>query len=165
MAQPLFTGSLLEQAQRNGIYTALDTSGYIEWDKLRSVLQYTDLVLYDLKHMDSDTHERLTGVRNEIILKNLTSIDKLGKPIWIRVPLIPSQNDDEENYHRLGDFLSKLKNIERVDILRYHRLAESKYEKAGMKYSLTGLETPKKTEVDPLKEILEDYGLTNIVVS
>ena len=136
LAQPEFTKALLEQAQRLGIHTALDTSGYASWEILSKVLEHVDLILYDLKHMDSETHERLTGVSNELILENLAKIDAIGKPVWIRIPLIPGLNDDEPHFHRFGEYLNGFNHIERVDILRYHRLAESKYEQAGMTYKL-----------------------------
>ena len=165
LAQPLFTGALLKETQRFGIHTALDTSGYAAWSVFEEVLPYVDLVLYDLKHMDSRIHQRLTGVPNELILENLKRVDESGKPIWIRIPLIPGKNDDEENYHKLGEYLSRLSHVERVDILRYHRLAESKYENAGIEYKLKGLETPEKKDVEHLREILLDYGLRKVTIS
>lgn len=165
LAQPDFTRVLLDHAQRFGIHTALDTSGYAPWDTLCRVLEFTDLVLYDLKHLDSETHKRLTGVSNELILENLGRLDETGKPIWIRLPLIPNCNDDEGNYHRIGEYLSQLKHIKRIDILRYHRLAESKYQNAGMDYRLNGLTTPEKKDVEKHREILAGYGLKNITIS
>ena len=165
LAQSLFTGAMLGQAQRFGIHTALDTSGYAPWSTLEDVLHHTDLVLYDLKHMNSGIHQKLTGVPNELILENLKRIDDTGKPIWIRVPLIPGHNDDKENYYHLGEFLSRLNNVERFDLLRYHRLAESKYENAGIEYRLKGLETPEKKDAEHLSEILVDYGLRKITIS
>ena len=165
LLQPEFTGELLRHAQINGIHTALDTSGYAQWEVLEKVLSHVDLVLYDLKHMDSAIHKRLTGVPNELIHENLKRIDTMEKPIWIRVPLIPGLNDGEENYHQLGDFISKLSHVERIDLLRYHRLAESKYEKTGMSYPLKGLLTPEKKDVEHLREILRGYGLKNVTIS
>ena len=165
LAQPQFTGALLKQTQEFGIHTALDTSGYTHWSVFEEVLPYTDLVLYDLKHMDSGAHKKLTGVPNELILENLKLLDEIGKPIWIRTPLIPGKNNDEENYHKLGEYLSGLRHVERVDILRYHRLAESKYENAGIEYKLKGLETSEKKDVEHLREILLDYGLAKVTIS
>ena len=165
LAQPDFTRALMNHVQKFGIHTALDTSGYAPWEKLCRVLEFVDLVLYDLKHMDFETHERLTGVSNELILENLKRVDETGKPIWIRLPLIPGCNDDEENYHIIGEYLSQIKHIERIDILRYNRLAESKYQNSGMDYSLNGLATPEKKDLEKYREILSKYGLDNITLS
>jgi pyruvate formate lyase activating enzyme len=165
LLQPEFTGALLELAKRNDVHTALDTSGYAHWEIIEEILHHVDLVLFDLKHMDSATHKKLTGVHHELIHENLKRIDETGKPIWVRVPLIPGQNDSEENYHQLGDFLSKLSHVERIDLLRYHRLAESKYEQTGMSYPLKGLKTPEKKDVEYLREILRGYGLKNVTIS
>jgi pyruvate formate lyase activating enzyme len=165
LAQPDFTKALFEQAQSFGIHTALDTSGYAPWEILSDVLEHVDLVLYDLKHMDHEVHKRLTGVSNELILENLLRLDESDIPVWIRIPLIPGQNDSEAHFHQFGEFLSGIKHVERIDILRYHRLAESKYEHAGMNYKLKGLKTPDKEEAEHLREILLSYDLKNITVS
>lgn len=165
LAQPDFTAALLESAQSNGIHTALDTSGYAPWEHLSEVLRHVDLVLYDLKHVDTEAHRLFTGVPNELILENLRRVDGLGKPIWIRVPLIPDHNDNEKDFHQIGKFLSSFMNIERVDILRYHRLAESKYMQAGMEYLLKGLKTPAKKDAEKLGSILLEYGLKKVSVS
>jgi pyruvate formate lyase activating enzyme len=161
LSQPKFTKALFMLAQSYGIHTALDTSGYSSWEILSDVLMNVELVLYDLKHMDPEVHKMLTGVSNDLILENLKKLDKQCKPIWVRIPLIPNLNDDEGQFHQIGEYLSHFSNVERVDILRYHRLAESKYYQAGMNYTLKGLKTPEKEEIDHLKAILLDYGLKN----
>lgn len=163
--QPQFTKALIEKAQEFGIHTALDTSGFSQWNILKDILMNVDLMLYDLKHMDPDKHKRLTGVSNELILENLLKIDKIGKPIWIRIPFIPECNDDETHFHQLGEYLSSFTNIERVDILPYHGLAESKYRQAGIKYKLKGLKTPDKKELEPFRAILVSHGLENVTIS
>ncbi len=165
LTQPEFTKELFKKAKKKGIHTALDTSGYAAWSIIESILEYVDLVLYDIKQMNSGKHKEYTGVPNELILENLKKVDALGKPIWVRIPLIPSLNDDEENFRQIGEYLSEIKHLERVDILRYHKLAESKYEHTGQSYRLKGLDTPEKNEVEYLKKILEEYDLSNIEIS
>ena len=164
LAQPEFTRALLEAARKEGVHAALDTSGYAPWRVLEGVLEFTDLVLYDLKQMDSGVHRALTGVPNELIIDNLRRLDGLGLPIWIRIPLIPGRNDGDANFHAIGELLSGLANVERVEILGYHRLAESKYERAGMEYTLKGLESPTEEEIESRRRILLCHGLSGRVV-
>lgn len=164
LAQPEFTRALLEAARDEGVHTALDTSGYAPWRTLEGILEFTDLVLYDLKQMDSGVHRALTGVPNELIIENLRRLDGHGIPIWIRIPLIPGQNDGDTNFHALGELLSGLANVERLEILGYHRLAESKYERAGMEYTLKGLESPTEEEIESRRRILLGHGLPRRVV-
>jgi pyruvate formate lyase activating enzyme len=159
LAQPLFTKALFDQAKSFGVHTAIDTSGYAPWDTLKKILESVDLVLYDLKHMDSEIHKQLTGVSNELIIENLRKIDETSKPVWVRIPLIPVLNSDESHFVQIGELLTELNNIERVDILRYHRLAESKYEQVGLTYKLKGLETPEKEEAELLGDVIRSYGL------
>ena len=163
LAQYSFTRALLRAAKSEGMHTTLDTSGFAPWRRLEGLLSYTDLVLYDQKHMDSERHMALTGVPNERIQDNLRRLDAAGQPIWIRIPLIPGQNDEDSNYHALGQFLSSLKHIERVEILRYHRFAESKYEHLGLDYPLQGLETPTEEEAESRRQILLSYGLSQTI--
>ena len=164
LAQPEFTRALLDVARDEGVHTALDTSGYAPWRVLEGVLEFTDLVLYDLKQMDSEVHRALTGVPSELIIENLRRLDGHGIPIWIRIPLIPGRNDGDANFHAIGELLSGLANVERLEILGYHRLAESKYERAGMEYTLKGLESPTEEEIESRRRILLGHGLPKRVV-
>ena len=163
MAQYAFTRALLQAARTHGIRTALDTTGFCSWTRLESLLPFTDLVLYDIKHMDSARHTTLTGVPNERILSNLKRLDQTGHSFWIRIPVIPGQNDDEENFHAMGTLFSSLTHIERIEMLRYHRLAESKYEQIGSEYTLQGLTPPSEEWVESRKNILVNYGLSMVV--
>jgi pyruvate formate lyase activating enzyme len=164
LAQPDFTRALLEAARGEGVHTALDTSGYSPWRVLEGVLEFTDLVLYDLKQMDSEVHKALTGVTNELIIENLRRLDGHDIPIWIRIPLIPGRNDGDLNLQATGELLSELANVARVEFLGYHRLAESKYERAGMEYTLKGLKPPTEEEIESRRQILLVHGLSERVV-
>ena len=163
LAQYSFTIALLQAAKSEGVHTALDTSGFALWGRLEGLLSYTDLILYDLKHMDRERHIALTGVPNERILENLRRLDDAGQAIWVRIPLIPGQNDEDFNCHALGQFLSGLRNVERVEILRYHRFAESKYERIGRDYPLRGLEPPTEERAESRQQILLSYGLSQTI--
>ncbi len=160
LMQPRFALALLRQMKRSSLHTAVDTSGYASWKSIEPLLPFTDLILYDLKHMDSEQHRRITGVSNNVILNNLSRLDQAKKAIWVRLPLVPGYNDDEANYHALGLFLSKLNHIERIEILPYHRLAGSKYAQMGIEYPLKELPSPEPELVESRRQILLHYGLT-----
>jgi pyruvate formate lyase activating enzyme len=159
----LFTLALLRESKSRGVHTALDTSGFCPWEQLEGLKPYVDLFLYDVKHMDQERHIALTGIPNDRILDNLRRLDDTGRPVWVRVALIPGQNDEEANFHAMGRFLSALKCVERVEILRYLRLAESKYERMGCPYELKGLGPPPDSLVESRQDILVSYGLPKVV--
>lgn len=161
LAQPQFIIELLKRLKDAGFHTALDTSGYAQWETLEKVLEYTDLVLYDLKHMNPDKHQKHTGVSNERILSNLSKISDLRKKIWIRVPLIPGINDDPRHLKELTEYIGGL-NIQRTYLLPYHRIGVPKYEALNWEYGLD-LEPH---SLEQLKEIKKQVSerLDNIVV-
>jgi len=161
MAQPEFTLELLKHLKQEGYHTALDTSGYAPWVKLKQALDYTDLVLYDLKHMDSSKHQQYTGVKNELILENLDRISDHGKRIWVRVPLIPGVNDDEEHIKTLIEYVRDL-NVERTFFLPYHEIGVPKYEALNRVYNYSG----EPHSLDRLKEIKKQASeiLDNVMV-
>jgi len=156
--QDAFLLELLKDCQRKGFHTCLDTCGYVQWTVLKDILEYVDLVLFDVKHMDSETHKELTGVDNRLILDNVKRVVEMGKEIIIRVPLLPGVNDSEENIRALGSFTSQL-SIKRVDLLPYHKLGVKKYERLDMEYKLKKLSSFKREEVEDIKGVLEEFGL------
>ena len=148
LAQPSFAIDLLRRLKESGYHNALDTSGYTSWSVLEQALNYTDLVLFDLKHLDPVKHRQYTGKNNKLILENLNQASKLGKRIWIRVPLIPGLNDDPEHLTALARHLQCLR-VERTYFLPYHSLGVSKYESLGRKYTLS----IKPHSLDQLKQV------------
>jgi pyruvate formate lyase activating enzyme len=122
-------------------------------------LPHTDLFLYDIKHMDSDEHRRLTGVGNERILQNARRIAEAGKELIVRMPLIPGCNDSEENVSRTAQFARELPGVDQIDILPYHRFAESKYPRLGREYALTEVDSPSEEQVAACRQVLEAAGL------
>jgi pyruvate formate lyase activating enzyme len=163
LAQLPLACALLEAAKSHGLHTAVDTAGLCPWEYLEAIWPCVDLFLYDLKHMDPERHKALTGASNERIIENLRQLNQTGKPVWIRLPLIPGQNEEEANYHALGRFLAGLKCVERVEILRYHPLAESKYERMGSDYQLRGLAAPSAALAESRRRLLSGYGVPNVV--
>jgi pyruvate formate lyase activating enzyme len=132
---------MLAACKGKNLHTAVDTCGFVSWDILNKIRPYVDLFLYDIKLMDERKHKRYTGVSNRLILENLEKLVKNHKVI-IRMPFISRINDDEDNMRRMGEYLSKLNNIEEIDFLPYHRMGVSKYERLNMKYRIADLKPP-----------------------
>ena len=161
--QPDFLLELLRDCQRAGFHTCLDTCGHIQWRVLEEILEYVDLVLFDIKHTDPERHRELTGVDNRLIFDNVKKIAKMSKETIVRVPLLAGINDSEENINALGSFMCEL-SIKRVDLLPYHKLGVKKYERLGKEYKLEELRSFKREVVDDIRGILENYGLEVDVV-
>lgn len=157
--QPLFTRNLLKACKEKGFHTVLETSGYAEWDILKKILEFVDLVLYDIKYFDSKNHLKLTGVPNEKILQNLRSIvSEVDTPVIARIPVIPNYNDSEENITETARFLKDI-GLKEVNLLPYHKLGIGKYKTVGKRYLLKKAEVPSDEHLDHLKRLIETHGL------
>lgn len=160
LAQPEFTIELLKACKKEGLHTALDTTGFVKWEWIKEALPYTDLFLYDLKNMNSDLHEKIIGVRNETILENALKIAEAGGKFQIRIPIIPMFSDSEENIKETGEFCKKLGNaVDMIQLLPYHNLGVVKYERIKHEGPILEAVPPKQEKVNSLKAILEDMGL------
>ena len=138
-----FLIELFALAKERGIHTCIDTSGitYTEGDseyrkKLDRLMELCDLVMLDIKHIDSETHKRLTGHTNERILAFAKYVDSKSIPIWIRHVVVQEYTDKEEELFALGQFIGKLKNLRALDVLPYHTMGISKYKQLGLPYPL-----------------------------
>lgn len=156
--QAKFTLNILKGCKDNSLHTALDTTGYAKWEKLDKILNFTDLVLYDIKHLDDNIHQKGTGVSNELILHNFEKIIKKGTKIWVRVPVIPNFNYFSQYLEDLANFLSQ-KPIEKVSLLKYHEWGKHKYKYLNIKYPLDNIKPINDEEMEELKKIMESYGL------
>jgi len=157
---PAFTRKLLEQAQAAMIHTCLDTCGDVEWEVLDGVLDCVDLLLYDLKHMDSRKHEEGTGVPNDLLLQNAERAIKKKKAI-IRIPIIPGFNNSVEDMEDMAKFVKSLgSNVLRCDLLPFHNWAQSKYESLGLKYSCSAIDSLESEAVKPLEAVFLCYGIS-----
>ncbi len=159
LMQPAFLLELLEACGRLDLHRAVDTCGYAGRDVILKVADQTDLFLYDLKHMDPELHREYTGVSNEPILENLRALSCRDVPIRIRFPLIPGINDDWHNVERLGSFLQKLHRVFSVDILPYHDVARSKYQRFGIPYRLGHVPVPDPAHLRDIAAMLSSCGL------
>jgi pyruvate formate lyase activating enzyme len=133
LAQPGFLGETLNLL--NGVHTAIETSGYASGEVFRRIIALTDLVLFDIKSMDSSIHKKYTGVDNSLILKNLEILCGSGKEFIVRLPLIPAVNDTLEQMTAVLEAIRGARALQRVEMLRYHRTAGAKYAMTGRTYS------------------------------
>lgn len=154
-----FCAELLQKLQAEGIHTAVDTCGDVPWDAFETVMPYTDMFLYDFKCADPAQHEKLTGHRNERILENLQTLSRTGKPIEIRMIMVPEHNMAEEYLHAAGKFLRTLENITAVRLLAYHSFARNKFTAIGDEDTMPDVPQPSIEELKHAGEILESYGL------
>jgi pyruvate formate lyase activating enzyme len=159
--QPDFSRNLLSLCRQCRIHTAIETCGYGGWDIFKDVLQYVDLVLFDLKHMDPGKYSEYTGVPNDLILENARKIyHELKKPIWARIPIIPGYNDSVRNIHDTARFVAtELGTAVPVYLLPYHRLGESKYEKLDREEKGISITPPSDGHMLDLQQITKSYGL------
>jgi pyruvate formate lyase activating enzyme len=159
MVQHLFLSDLLKQSKYEGLHTAIDTSGFVQKELFEKILPYADMFLYDLKVMEARLHLKYTGVNNHLILSNLKFLAFSGKSIRLRIPLINGINTHELNLAKTISFLKPLKdNIERIDLLPYHRIGKSKYSRFGVDYKLNGNEEVPENELSGIKTRFETEG-------
>lgn len=164
LCQPEFSRELLRACRENDIHTAVDTTGFADWSVVEAVLPYTELFLYDIKHMDSQVHKAVVGVPNERILDNARRIAVAGGKFQIRIPLIPGFNESVENIEATGDFLRELGNaVESVQLLPYHKLGLVKWKRLSRRPPQFETEVPGDELVQDRKARLEARGLTVMI--
>ena len=158
---PQVLGAVLKLCREAGIHTCLETSGFAKPEVWATVLSLADYVLFDLKHMDSQVHEELTGQPNEIILSNARKVADSGIPVLFRVPLIPDLNDSRKNIRETALFISGLgkETIQGVELMPYHRMGAGKYETLDKPYTLNGLRPTDPVHVESTRKRFEDLGL------
>ncbi len=158
LSQPEFLAELFSKAKAQGIHTCLDTSGVTfnpaSHEKIDAVIDSTDLVMLDIKHMDSDEHRKLTGHGNENILAFARYLRERKIPLWVRRVVVPGITDDEGELFRLGEFLSELSNLKALDVLPYHDMGKVKYESLGLEYPLADVPPLPKDKAVAAREII-----------
>jgi pyruvate formate lyase activating enzyme len=163
-AQAEFVRELLRESRWQGVHTALETSGYCNWPQLAALAEHLDLALYDIKHMDSGEHRRLTGVPHDLILSNLRRLAELGTvEILVRVPVIPGYNDDRKNMEALAEFVAALPGVSGVEMLAYHAYGTGKYARCGREADLTSLASPTQAHLEELADIVRARGVASKV--
>jgi pyruvate formate lyase activating enzyme len=157
LSQGRFVGKLLEQCKSEGLHTALDTSGYGPWKEMEALLPFVDLLLFDLKHLDSKEHRRTTGVGNERILENLEKASGMV-PVWLRIPLMAGFNDSEAHIKKIAA-LGRQFDAQNISLLPYHEGGKSKNEQLGRIYPLPEAMAPPEAHIHNLRGIIEKRGM------
>ena len=157
LVQAPFVMELFKDCKERGLHTALDTSGYAPWSTLEEILDYVNLILFDIKHMDPKAHAQGTGVSNALPLSNLRRIPRNIK-IWLRLPLIPGYNDSLENLDNVVA-LSREKGVEKISLLPFNRHGDGKYLNLGRKVPLPGIEPFSRKKIEEVRSHLERSGL------
>jgi len=159
-----FITELFRKCKEENIHTCIDTSGityndgkeYIE--KLDILLSYTDLVMLDIKHIESENHKALTGHRNENVLAFAKHLEEKNIPLWIRHVVVEGYTDKKEDLIKLGKFIGELKNLKGLDVLPYHTMGVNKYKELGIPYKLEGVPALPKSEAQKAREYIL-YGI------
>jgi len=159
-AQPQFASKLLSELQILGIHTAIETNGYAAWSLFEPIVQKSDLVLFDLKHMNAELHKKYTGLSNQTVLRNLKKVSQLGKTIILRIPVIPGINDSITNMVDVANLIKGMRGgIQQVDLLPYHRLGVLKYQRLGKDYRFNGVESPTPERMEEIAGLFQAYDL------
>ena len=164
-----FLTELFKRAKSENIHTCIDTSGIVYnpqnkdlTEKFDELLNYTDLVMLDIKHIDTKKHKDITGSGNENILEFAKHLEKANIPLWVRHIIIEGYTDKPEDLIALGEFIGKLKNLKALDVLPYHTMGVGKYKELGLAYPLEGMDAlPVSKAVESKKYILQ--GIKNVV--
>lgn len=160
-----FITELFKKAKALGIHTTIDSCGkpftreepFIS--EFEELLEYTDLILFDIKHIDAEGHKRLTQMSNDNILEMAQYLSDKGQPVWIRHVLVPERTDYDDFLIRLDAFVKTLKNVDKFEVLPYHTMGKFKWDELGIKYPLEGINPPEKDRVENAKKLLhvDDY--------
>jgi pyruvate formate lyase activating enzyme len=161
MFQTDFLLEALKACKSNGYHTAVDTSGYAASDSFNSIVPYSDLFLFDIKHLDEVRHYESTGVSNTGIFENFQLLLKSGKDIMVRIPVIPGFNDDHDHMERLKNFIitTKTASLKMISLLPYHKIGSSKYKMFNLPYRMENTEPPSKEEMQNMKELFMKTGV------
>ncbi len=155
LLQTQFVTELFKKLKELNFHTTLDTSGSLPiHDGIKELLNYTDLVLLDIKHIDNEKCIDLTGLPNTNTLNFATYLSENNIPIWIRQVLIPGITDNEKDLKNLKSFIATLKTVQKIELLPYHDLGKFKWKELGLTYELENIVPPTNEEIKKAKEIL-----------
>jgi pyruvate formate lyase activating enzyme len=142
LLQPEFAKAVFAECKKIGINTAIESTGAVDYECIQEVLPYVDYFLMDIKHMDSHKHKEFIGQGNEQVLSNAMKISQQARHYSVRVPVIPTFNDTEEEIEAIARFTSTLPKVDKLHLLPYHRLGQDKYKGLGRDYMLTEILPP-----------------------
>lgn len=154
-----FTLELLKKAKAAGLHTAVDTSGYVDQQKFKKLLPYLDLVLLDIKVLNDFKHQELTGVSNKKTLEIVDLLEKEEQPYWVRQVIVPGITDDLAEMKEFAEFLQDKKELEKIELLPYHRLGEHKWKNLGLSYQLINVEPPSEKKMAELNAVFKNLKI------
>ncbi|AOY76760.1 pyruvate formate-lyase-activating protein [Clostridium formicaceticum] len=157
--QSEFLLNLLKELKKHDLHTCLDTSGFISSaSSIDEILEYVDLVLLDLKHIDPAKHKNLTGVDNHGILSFAKYLDSKNMPMWIRHVVIPTITDEEAALKALAEFVFTLDAVKKVDLLPYHSMGKFKWKEYNSLYPLEGIRDANEADIAKARSIFNKYS-------
>lgn len=164
LSQPEFSRAILMNCRREGYHTAIETSFFAPWESVNLILPYVNTAFVDLKLMDDRLHKHYCGVSNQLILENLKQANQAHNQfkLVIRIPIIPGINDSETELAQIGTFCAGLECLDHIQLLPYHRLGISTYQKLGRCYTLTNVPVPSSEAMKACRSILKRY-ITNVI--
>ena len=160
-----FTIELLKECMDNSIHTCIETSLNIKTEILDKVLPFADLIITDIKHMDTIKHREYTGSGNELILNNIIKIASVNKPLIIRIPVVAGHNDGDDNIRATAEFIIKNLNnrIMQLQLLPYRQLGVEKYSSLSREYPMNYFNPPERSEweknIKRIAEVMQSYGI------
>lgn len=157
LQQSAFAAEILKMLKKQGVGTAIETSGHAKWENLSLVATYADYILYDIKHGDSGKHRKYTGVGNELILNNLYRVGKMGKHLIIRYPLIPNVNDTRDNAIAVATIAREV-GAEDVHILPFHQMGADKWNQLRKTYECKDWKMQETEDVFKIQGIVRNFG-------
>jgi pyruvate formate lyase activating enzyme len=163
LLQPAFLLALLDECRTRDLHTAVDTCGFGCTDHLLSAASRARLILYDLKLMDDTRHRQHTGVPSRPILENLRRLDQTQARVWVRVPLIPGVNDDDENLSAMARFVASLRRVQQVNVLPYHATGMQKWGRLGRASRLDDVEAPSRDHLERAAGWFREAGLKTVI--
>jgi pyruvate formate lyase activating enzyme len=158
-----FVAGLFELAKKSDIHTAVDTSGFVTIDDdLDKLIELTDLVLLDIKHLNTNEHHNLTGVNNRKTLAFLNYLQEKDINTWVRWVVLPGINDSDDYIKSFAEFIKPYTNVELVELLPYHEMGKYKWEELGLKYELDDIKEPSKEDIKKIAAVLHSYGIKTL---
>lgn len=163
LMQHEFVANFLKECQRLNIHTAIETCGVAKWEHLEKVLKYTDLLYFDIKHMDRITHIKWTGVDNAMILENAKRASSVACSMIVRIPLISRFNDSKRDIEEAAEFVHSLNKDMALELLPYHTLGAPKYQWLGLEYKANNCRRPTMQHMQMLKETIERHEVKALI--
>jgi len=159
VVQHVFSRAILERCKAEGLHTAIETAANCPWNNLAALLPVTDLIMMDIKHLDTKKHNEITGVSNERILNNAQLLAQTSKSLIIRVPVVPTVNDTLGEIISVAQFVQSFPNLQYLELLPFHRLGQNKYHGLGLNYCASHLKTPTKEKMRELAAGVKELGI------